>query len=215
MTAPVRDVAARPRAPHRRPALVLTGAMILVLLGGWLAADALQPSTYSPLHQTISVAAGRAGTDRWVGTAALLAIGVGYLLCATLLPVPPWRGRLGMLATGACGVGVALCPEAATGPTAAHELFSVLGAVLLAAGPLFTMRVGAGSGDKATVPVALRPSVAVAVCVVFTALTAFLVYELNAGNAAGFAERLAVTAETAWPLVVAVSRLDEIDNQCH
>lgn len=182
---------------------VLTAAMPIVLLGGWLAADALQPTRYSPVRQTISVAAGHAGTDRWVGTAALLAIGVGYLLCALALPVARWRGRLGLLATGVCGLGVALFPEAATGPTSSHELFSVLGAVLLAAGPLFTLRLT--RDGEAPVPWAQRPLATSVACVVFTAVTAYLVYELNAGTAAGFAERLAVGLETAWPLVVMVS----------
>ena len=36
-----------------------------VLVGGWLIAGALQPASYSPMRQTMSVLAGHSGTDRW------------------------------------------------------------------------------------------------------------------------------------------------------
>ena len=54
------------------------GAALLapvVLVGGWLVAGALQPASYSPMRQTMSVLAGHSGTDRWVMTAALLLVG--------------------------------------------------------------------------------------------------------------------------------------------
>ena len=47
----------------------------VVLVGGWLIAGALQPASYSPMRQTMSVLAGHSGTDRWVMTTALLLVG--------------------------------------------------------------------------------------------------------------------------------------------
>src|SRR6202034_1699794 len=47
----------------------------VVLVGGWLIAGALQPASYSPMRQTMSVLAGQSGTDRWVMTVALLVVG--------------------------------------------------------------------------------------------------------------------------------------------
>jgi hypothetical protein len=44
----------------------------VVLVGGWLIADVLQPTSYSPMRQTMSALAGHSGTDRRVMTAALV-----------------------------------------------------------------------------------------------------------------------------------------------
>ena len=60
----------------------------VVLVGGWLIAGALQPASYSPMRQTMSVLAGHSGTDRWVMTAALRAPAQSWILsvygCATV-----------------------------------------------------------------------------------------------------------------------------------
>src|ERR1700684_1550968 len=41
----------------------------------WLVADTLQPASYSPLRQTVSVLVGQAAADRRIGTGALVLIG--------------------------------------------------------------------------------------------------------------------------------------------
>jgi hypothetical protein len=43
----------------------------VLLIGGWVVADELQPVSYSPVRQTLGVLAGHAGTDRWIMTMAL------------------------------------------------------------------------------------------------------------------------------------------------
>ena len=69
----------------------------VLLIGGWLAADAVQPASYSPIRETISVLAGAAGTDRWIMTGALFLVGSCYLVTAAAwpasgrLPAPCWR----------------------------------------------------------------------------------------------------------------------------
>lgn len=54
----------------------------MLLVGGWVVAHMVQPSSYSPVRQSISVLAGRAGTDRWIRTGALFGVGCCYLTMA-------------------------------------------------------------------------------------------------------------------------------------
>src|SRR6201986_2585836 len=58
----------------------------VVMIGGWLAAEALQPPSYSPVRSTISGLAGLAGTDRWIMTSALILVGACYFVTAAGLP---------------------------------------------------------------------------------------------------------------------------------
>ena len=44
-------------------AIISAGLAPILLTGGYLVADALQPASYSPVRETISVMAGQAGTD--------------------------------------------------------------------------------------------------------------------------------------------------------
>src|SRR5882672_9277581 len=53
-----------------------------VMMGGWLAAEALQPPSYSPVRSTISGLAGLGGTDRWIMTSCLLLVGACYFVTA-------------------------------------------------------------------------------------------------------------------------------------
>ena len=64
----------------------------VVLVGGWLIAGTMQPASYSPMRQTMSVLAGQSGTDRWVMTAALLR---GGQLPDRDRRRPDWRRRAG------------------------------------------------------------------------------------------------------------------------
>jgi hypothetical protein len=68
----------------------------VVLVGGWLIAGALQPASYSPMRQTMSVLAGQSGTDRWVMTATLLLVGSCQIATgAGLLPSACLRASCG------------------------------------------------------------------------------------------------------------------------
>ena len=55
---------------------VVTAALVpVVLVTGWVVAGALQPASYSPMQQTMSVLAGHTGTDPWIMTGALFVVG--------------------------------------------------------------------------------------------------------------------------------------------
>src|SRR6185437_4479431 len=84
----VRTLARRPTRPERvghtvpEWAVVSAGLSPILLAGAWLVAGARQPSSYSPVHQTVSVLAGQAATDRWIVTAALFVVGACHFVTA-------------------------------------------------------------------------------------------------------------------------------------
>ncbi len=76
-------------------------------------AGVLQPASYSPMRQTISVLAGRSGTDRWVMTAALLATGGCQILTGAGLTGVRVPARILLILTGFSTIGIAASPEPA------------------------------------------------------------------------------------------------------
>jgi fumarate reductase subunit D len=100
-----------------------------------LIADALQPPRYSPMRQTVSVLAGYAGTDRWLMTGGLAAVGVCYFVTTAGLRDIPIAARIVLLVTGIAAVGVAACPQPVHGSTVAHMFWTGVGELALAALP--------------------------------------------------------------------------------
>ena len=62
--------------------MVSAGLAPVLLTGAYLIAGVLQPASYSPVRETISVMAGQAGTDRWVMTGGIVLTGGCYLVTA-------------------------------------------------------------------------------------------------------------------------------------
>lgn len=198
-------LAAAAAACHRRavPAssrwTVACAALIPVLLvGGWLIADAVQPASYSVVRQTVSVTAGYGGTDRWIMTAALTVIGCCYLTLVVELDELGLPGRIGLLVAGAAAFGIAACPEPASGTTGQHAAFTALGAVAISVWPALVVQPSAG-----------RVITSVRVCAVTTAvfvgLLGWLVVEVRRGDMLGIAERVSSSVDVCWPLVVGLA----------
>src|ERR1700741_3236207 len=76
--APISRWVAGPDRPAPGWVLVTAGLAI----GGPLAAGVLQPASYSPLRDTVSALAGQGGTQPWIVTSALFAVGGCYLATA-------------------------------------------------------------------------------------------------------------------------------------
>src|SRR5260370_11619294 len=96
-----------------------------VLVGGWMVAGALQPASYSPMRQTISVLAGHSGTDRWVMTATLLLVGSCQIATGAGLTAVRMPARILLILTGLSTLGIAATPEPVTRPTPRHLAFPV------------------------------------------------------------------------------------------
>ncbi len=179
---------------------VFSGALTPVLLiGGWLAADAVQPASYSPIRQTISALAGATGTDRWIMTGTLFLVGGCYLVTAAGLGGVRAPARTLLAVSGVSTIGIAASPEPASGPTSQHLAWVVLAAVSIAAWPAFAAR------RLPPRPLVLTGYGSAAVTVVFAALLGWLFIETQGGGNLGLAERLTTSAQACWPFVVALA----------
>jgi len=170
----------------------------LVLTVGWLVAGRLQPPSYNPIRQTVSVMAGQHGTDRWVMTAALLAVGTCYLITAAGLRAVGWWARLMLIIAGLCSFGIAASPEPAAGPSVVHLTFTGVGAVMIATWPA----AAAWGGPRRHFLLTARGCAIVTAS--FLAMLAWTVVQTHGGTDLGLAERLTASVQTTWPFVVAL-----------
>jgi hypothetical membrane protein len=180
-------------------AVACAGLSPVLLTVAWLAADALQPASYSPVRQTISALAGYGGTDRWIMTGGLFVVGVCHLAAAAGLNVLRLPARLLLVIAGLCSAGIAASPVAAGGPTSVHLAWTGVGGVTIAVWPA----VAAWSAPGWPAVVSARGSAVVTM--VFVALLGWVVAETRGGTYLGLAERLASSIPTCWPFVVAIA----------
>lgn len=179
---------------------VVTAALTPVLLvGGWLVSGVLQPTSYSPLQQTMSVLAGQPGTDRWIMTGAFVLVGATQLATAVGLTGIGLPARLLLIATGLCTFGVASSPEPAAGPSHVHLAFAASCVFTTAVWPLFVARRAPAPSWSVSI------SGCAAVTTFFAALSGWLVFASLGGGDLGLAERATSTALGLFPLVVALS----------
>lgn len=170
-----------------------------LLVGGWLVAGALQPTSYSPMRQTMSVLAGATGTDRWVMTSALLLVGCSQIATGAGLVGVRVPARILLVLTGVSTLGVAATPEPATGPTPQHLVFVVSCVVTTAVWPVVVAR------RVSAEPWSLSIHGGIAATVVFAALCGWLLIATQGATDLGLAERLTSSAQGVWPLVVALA----------
>ena len=170
-----------------------------VLVGGWLVAGALQPASYSPMRQTMSVLAGATGTDRWVMTGALLLVGCSQIATGAGLSGARGSARILLVMTGVSTLGVAGTPEPAAGPTLQHLVFVVSCVVTTAVWPVVVAR------RMPAQPWSLSIHGGLAVTAVFAALCGWLLIAAQGGTDLGLAERVTSSAQGMWPLVVALA----------
>jgi hypothetical membrane protein len=167
-----------------------------LLVGGWTLAAARQPPGYNPVRDTISSLAARGATDRWVMTAALLAVGVCYVVTGAGLCLVHWAGRSALVGGGVATLMVAAFPQPVRGNGVSHTIAATVAFTALAAWPVLAARRRAG------VP-ALSFAAAVPATVVMVGCLTWFILEIH-GSHRGIAERGAALAEVVWPLVVAV-----------
>jgi FtsH-binding integral membrane protein len=132
-------------------------------------------------------------------TAALFLAGGCYLLTAVGLAGVRRSARLLLIVAGVAVIGIATSPEPASGPTARHLAWTVLGAVTITVWPAFVARRGSPR------PRILSVYGSVAVTVVFVALLGWFFAEAQGGSMVGLAERVTTSVEALWPSVVALA----------
>ncbi|MEZ0092264.1 DUF998 domain-containing protein [Streptacidiphilus sp. EB129] len=186
-----------------RLASVLSSTCALVLLvGGWTIAGHLQGPGYDPVTQTISSLAAEGARDRWLMTSAMFAVGACHWITAFGLRAAASTGRLALICGGTATVLVAMTPETSTGAASVrHAAAAGAGGAALAVWPMLA------AGRDPFTPWGLRPVISAAATTFLLAGVAWFVVSVQVHTAAGIAERVLTTSETAWPLVVAVSAL--------
>lgn len=190
------------RAGRPIPGWVLGTALLapVVLVGGWLIADALQPASYSPMRQTMSVLAGHSGTDRWVMTTALLLVGGCQIATGAGLTGVRMPARILLILTGLSTLGIATTPEPATGPTPRHLAFAVSCVVTTAVWPILVAR------RPPAQPWILSVYGCATVTVIFAGLSCWLLITAQDGSGdLGMVERLTSAAQNLFPLAVALA----------
>jgi hypothetical protein len=172
----------------------------VVLVGGWLVAGGLQPDSYSPMRQTMSVLAGDSGTDRWVMTAALLLVGSCQIATGAGLTGVGLPARILLIVTGVSTFGIAASPEPVTGPTPPHLAFAVSCAATTAIWPVLVARRAFAR------PWILSVYGCGMVTVVFAGLSCWLLIAAqDGGGDLGLLERLTSGAQGLFPLAVALA----------
>jgi hypothetical protein len=173
----------------------------ILLVGAWVVADELQPSSYSPVRQTMSVLAGYAATSRWLMTGAVFVVCACYLVTALGLTGVRASARVVLVVAGVSGIGIAASPEPVHGSTPQHLAWTAIGAAAIAVWPAFVAR---------RTPLRPRPLVlsvhgSATVTAVFLALLGWVFIETDHGSVLGLAERLTTTVQVSWPFVVALA----------
>ena len=179
--------------------MVSAGLAPVLATGGWLVAEAVQPASYSPIRETVSVLAGHAGTDRWIMTGSLFLVGGCQLVTAAGLAGVGVPARVVLAVAGLCSIGIAVSPEPARGSTPQHLAWTSLGAVALAVWPAFVARRAPPR------PLILSSYGRAVVIALFFALLGWLVIETQGGSDLGLAERVFLSTETCWPFIVAIA----------
>jgi hypothetical membrane protein len=169
----------------------------VLLIGGFLIATAMQPTSYDPVRDTISELAERAATDSWVMSSALVALGLCYLLSALGLRPARDLGRVLLAGGGVATVLIAVFPAPRQGYSLAHELAVIVAALTCCTWPAFAWR-------RLHPAPLLRPAPGFAAAGVSLALAAWYALESH-GGLLGLAERCAASAPPLWLFAVVVT----------
>jgi hypothetical membrane protein len=180
-------------------ALLSSALSPVLLVTGWLVAGAVQPDSYSPVRQTVSVLAGHGGSHRWIMTSALVAVGGCHLVTAAGFTALRPAARIGLVVSGLAAFGVAANPEPARGSTSQHLAFTVIGALAIAVWPVFV----AGPEWPGWGPLSIRGNGLATIA--FVTLLIWLAIETRDVGHLGLAERVSSAIQTTWPFVVALA----------
>lgn len=181
--------------------LLSSGCAPLVLVGAWALSEALQPSGYNAMVDSISALAAHGAAYPWLMTGALYVLGICYIITALGLRVAAMPGRIVLACGGAASVMVALSPEPIGGTSIRHLVSTGFGFTLLALFPTL-------AAERSVSPVwALRRETGYVVTALMAAGAAWFLIELHGHGAAGLAERILTAAQSLWPLTVVVACL--------
>jgi hypothetical membrane protein len=173
------------------------GAAPILLIGGFSIAAALQPSSYSPVRDTISALAARGAADPWVMTLALVGVGICYVLTAIGLRSAHRFGRISLAGGGVATLLVATFQQPPRGYSLCHAVAVAALCAMMCAWPVLAAR------RKHRARLLTLPASSAATAITF-GLVLWFALELH-GHDLGLAERCAAVAAAAWLFPVAVT----------
>jgi hypothetical membrane protein len=176
----------------RRYTLVSAAAAPLALGLGLALAPGRQP-TFDSTRDSISALAGLAANDRWLMTAALVALGLAHIATASGLRGAGWPGRALLGLGGIATLLVTTFPLPVAGSSPAHFAAASLAFFCLSAWPL-------AASTRASGPFSLR--VGSAASAALFGLLGWLVSTLQGERAIGLSERVVALAQALWPLCI-------------
>jgi hypothetical membrane protein len=182
-----------------RWAVVSSALAPMLLIAGWLIADTVQPPDYSPIRDTISATAAEGAHDRWIMTAALVAIALCHLTTAAGLTGAGIPARIGLIVAGVAAFGLAGCPEPQLGSRPQHIAWTIVGALTMTFWPVLV------AVDRRSVRMISDRRCAAAVTAVFVTLLIWMTVQTQGGALLGLAERVSTSVQTAWPFIVALA----------
>lgn len=173
-----------------RPRATVSAALAPVaVIGSWTWAAAVQPKSYSPMHDTISALAARNATDPWIMTTGLAVLGTCHMITASGLIESRPLGRAALALGGLATIAVAALRQ----PSAGHVPAATIAFVLLAVWPALSAKPSVVVGRVATS--------------VLLGLLAWLAVALRESSFVGLSERIVAGSQALWPLAVAVTLL--------
>ncbi len=177
--------------------LSAAGAPVL-LIGGWQLAAARQPGGFDPVGQTISALAGRAATDPWIMTTALLGVGLCHTITAAGLAPAATPGRLLLGTGGAATVVLAGAPLPVTGASPVHVAAATVAFTTLSVWPALAWR----RGDIRHRGTPGRRASRLAAAGLLGLFGWFGLECFSLGPRIGLSERILAGAQALWPLAV-------------
>ena len=178
-------------------AVVAASLSPILLIGGFFVATALQPTTYSPISDTISQLAGQGANDSWVMTSAIAGVGLCYLLVALGLHPAAGAGRVLLAGGGVATLLIAGFQDPRLGYSLGHELAVIATVLTCCTWPIFAAQ------RRHPAPL-LTPTASFAAAGVSLGLAAWYALE-SRGALLGLAERFAAVAPPLWLLAVVVT----------
>src|ERR1019366_779323 len=160
--------------------VVSSAAAPVLMVAGWTVAAGLQPRSFDPVAQPVSVLAAPGAADRWVMTLTFLVVGACDVVTGISLRPARAPGRLILMAAAAAGILVAANSEdPGTSFPLPPMIWAAAGWAALVAWPAGAWRRGP------SVPWGLRPAVSASAVTVLLALLAWFGAELITGGGQG------------------------------
>jgi hypothetical membrane protein len=171
----------------------------IILISGWTLAADLQPVPFNAIQRSISALGAVGMPYRWVIAVTLLGVGACHATTGIALRPAAEAGRALLVIGGISSILIAVNPQPSGGGSLPHEVFSLVGVVVMTLWPLAAVRRELGA------PFGLRPAAAVVMTAFTLALLVWFAIELLHGPELGLAERTVTADQSIWPLLVVLS----------